>query len=265
MINTSIVACGQSFDIGCRVVLWNEEEGLSFYPKKSFFSRNVSLNELQREITCFVLHHSVTYTAHSTFRGLLGRNLSVNFIIDDDVNQDTGAATIYQCADIKEACWSHGELNRRGAGVEISYHPEAWQNAGLYSKANIEKNGVQPHDVIKDQVFGVARNVFAPTEAQIKACIRLMYGYCKLFPYVRPEFPKDKNGKIERGIVTSPKGLLLHANFNPQKADPLGLPLDRVEKEVQELVKTVVKPGMKQFAAKTLSKLLYRFKVLQQG
>jgi hypothetical protein len=216
------------------VVLWNEEEGLSFYPKKLFYQRDVSLSDLQREITCFVLHHSVTYTAHSTFRALLGRGLSVNFIIDDDVNTD-GVATIFQCADIKEACWSQGQLNRKGAGVEISYHPEAWENTNLYSKENIEKYGVQPHEIIKDEVFGKTRNVYAPTEAQVKACIKLMYGYSKLFPYVRPEFPKDKDGKIERHVITDLKGFLLHANSNPEKTDPSGLPLDRIEKEIISL------------------------------
>ena len=249
MVNTSIVACGQKFDIGCRVVLWNEEEGLSFYPKKSFYARDVSLNDLQKEITCFVLHHSVTYTAHSTFRGLLGRNLSVNFTIDDDVNAD-GVATIFQCADIKEACWSHGPLNRQGAGVEISYHPECWQDPNLYSKANIEKFAVQPHEIITDKAFGVDRKVFAPTEAQVKAVIRLMWGYSELFPFIRAEFPKDADGKIIRGIIPEPKGFLLHSNFNPQKCDPLGLPLEMVEQEVLKLKndKPIVQMKMPIFA-----------------
>ncbi len=245
MANTSIVACGQKFDIGCRVVLWDEEEGLSFYPKKSFYARNVSLNDLQKDITCFVLHHSVTYTAHSTFRGLLGRNLSVNFLIDDDVNLD-GISTIYQCIDIKDAGWSHGPLNRQGSGVEIAYHPEAWENPNLYSKANIEKFAVQPHEIIIDKVFKADKKVFAPTEAQVKAVIRLMWGYSELFPYVRAEFPKDADGKIIRGIVPEPKGFLLHSNFNPQKCDPVGLPLETIEQEILKLKndKPVVQPKL---------------------
>ncbi len=266
MVNTSIVACENLFNIDCRVILWNEEGGLSFYPKKKFYPRNITLNELQKEITCFVLHHSVTYTAHSTFRGLLGRGLSVNFLIDDDINPD-GVATIYQCADIKEACWSHGPMNRQGSGVEICYHPEAWENPNLYSQANVEKFGVQPHEIKEEIVFGVKRKIFIPTEAQVKACIRLMWGYCNLFPLIRKEFPKDVDGNIERHVVSDPKGLLLHEHINPQKPDPLGLPLERIEKEIKMLNELSGTKGINSKISKPFSfknsfkSLLYRIKV----
>jgi len=235
--NTSIIAAGKKFDVGCRVITWDEEEGLSFYPKKHFYARNWSFKELQQKMKCFVVHHSVTYTAHSMFRGLNARGLSVNFMIDDDINED-GIATIYQCADIKEGCWSHYPLNEEGPGVEISYHPEYWDNPNLYSAYYQAKFGVQPHDVVTDVIRGRKFKVFAPTEAQVKACIRLLWGFHELFPNVRPEFPKDENGNVSK--VTRKEiqdGFLAHFHVSNVKVDPMGFPFERVEKEVEQLHK----------------------------
>ena len=42
--NTSIVAAGEKFDVGCRVVLWDEPEGLSFYKTDNLYRRNLDLD-----------------------------------------------------------------------------------------------------------------------------------------------------------------------------------------------------------------------------
>ena len=253
MDNTSIVASGTKFDIGCRVILWDEKDGMSFYPRKLFYARDISFNDLQKEITCFVLHHSVTYRAKDTYTGLLGRGLSVNFIIDDDIRDD-GFATIYQCADVKDACWSHGPLNKAGAGVEICYHPEYWIDNTLYSDQNISKHSCQTHDIVDDIVFGAKKKVYAPTEAQIKSCIKLMWGQSELFPYITPEFPKDVDGYIARYVVDNKKGFLLHQQISNQKTDPSGMPLERIEKEIIDLKKQYDKKPL------TLSSAFLTFK-----
>ena len=234
MTNSSIVASGKKFDIGCRVVLWNEEEGLSFYPKGGYTPRKLSYKQLQNVVKCFVLHHSVTYTAHATFRGLLGRKLSVNFIIDDDVN-DEGYATIYQCLDIKDYGWSHKPLNSAGPGVEISYHPQAWENKNLYSETNVKKWGVQPHNIEKDKVHGRGFNVFAPTEAQIKSSIALMAGMCRAFPNMKGTFPKDQDNQIYKTVANEQSNMLAHFHITRNKVDPMGFPFERAEKEITEI------------------------------
>lgn len=228
--NTSIIASGQKIDIGCRVILWDEADGFSFYKSGKYSPRSDTLEKLQKEIDCFVLHHSVTYTAKLTFGGLIGRGLSVNFIIDDDnVN---GYATIFQCLDIKDVGWSHKPLNFKGPGVEISYQPTAWTLPGAYSENNINKYGVQHHDVIEDTIHGVKRKVFGPTEAQIKSCIALLSGFCQIFPLAVPEFPKDQSGKIIKTVSKNKKGLLAHFNVTGEKIDPMGFPFERVENEI---------------------------------
>ncbi len=105
MSNFSIVVAGQKFDIGCRVVLWDQIGGLSFYKSGKYLPRKSTLEQLQSQVNCFVYHHAASYTAKATHQGLLGRGLSVNFIIDDDNND--GLATIYQCLDVKDCGYSH--------------------------------------------------------------------------------------------------------------------------------------------------------------
>ena len=242
--NTSIVVCGKKYDTGARVVLWNEEEGLSFYPggswsKGRFSKRDVNIDQLRNLIDGFYVHHSVTYTAHSTFRALVARNLSCNFIIDDDIDDD-GCATIYQLLDVKDAGWSQGgEFNRRGAGVEISYYPDAWDHPNRYNEYNRKKWGVPDHKLMPDKIHGMNfSKVFAPTEAQVNACIKLMYGYAKAFPKLKLSFPRDDEGKF---IATTPSadkmvGLLHHFNITRRKIDAMGFPTDMVEAEVNRLV-----------------------------
>ena len=226
--NTAIVAGGSTMDIGCRVILWSEEAGMSFYGKGKYKAREANLQDLQKEIKLFILHHSVTYTAKQTYSGLIARGLSVNFIIDDD--DIDGYATVYQCLDVKDAGLSHGPFNKSGPGVEICYHPTAWQTPNAYSPENIKKYGVQPHHKVQDTVHRMNLEVFAPTEAQIRSCTALLKGFCRLFPQVKPEFPKDNFGQIIKTIVPNPKNLLFHYNLTFDKIDPLGFPNDKVEK-----------------------------------
>lgn len=231
MSETTIVACGQEADVGCRVIKWDEPGGLSFYTTKKYTGRNVEIDALRQEVKTFVLHHSATYTAKHTYAGLISRGLSVNFIIDDDMNED-GFATIYQCLDIKEAAWSHAPLNRRGPGVEICYQPMASTMAQAYSEANQSKYGVQPHVVTTDKIHGQAIKAFCPTDAQVKSTIALLKGFVELFPDVPGVFPKDKDGNIVKTAIIKPEeyeGFLAHFQVTRNKIDPLGFPFSQVE------------------------------------
>jgi len=238
MVNTSIVAAGKKFDCGCRVVLWDEEAGLSFYAGGSYRPRKLSLKQLREIINSFYIHHSVTYTAHSMYRGLKGRGLSCNFMIDDDINED-GCATIYQCLDVRDYGFTQGGIyNENGAGVEISYYPDAWDHPNRYSEYNIKKWGVQNHEITSDKVNGYKfRKVFAPTDAQVKSCIHLIHGYKKAFPDLELEFPRDESGNFLSKTVEESKkhGLLHHFNVTRRKVDALGFPTDYVEQEVNRL------------------------------
>ena len=230
-MNTNIIAAGQTADTGCRVILWDESEGFSFYPNKKFIARNLSLSELQKDVKTFVIHHAANWTAKQTYVGLLGRGLSVNFIIDDDCNED-GCATIYQCLDIKDAGYSHKPLNQAGPGVEIAVQPAAWQNPNFYSDENIKKYHVSPHEVQEDVVHGTKLKCFGPTEAQHKSLTNLLLGFFKLFPNIPKSFPKDDSNNYIKTTIHQPEsytGILNHYNITNEKVDCLGLDIAKIE------------------------------------
>lgn len=233
-MSNSIIACGQEADIGCPVIKWNDPGGLSFYSTKKYTARNVGIDTLRKEVKCFILHHSVTYTAKHTYIGLMSRGLSVNFIIDDNIDKN-GYATIYQCLDIKDAGWSHAPLNGRGPAVEICYQPLASTMAQAYSETNQKKYGVQPHQIKDDLIHGQKFRTFCPTAAQVKSTTALLGGFVKLFPDVPPVFPRDSSGKVIKTVIPNPEsytGLLAHFNITRNKIDPLGFPFDQVEGEL---------------------------------
>lgn len=256
--NTSIVVCGKKFDTGARVILWNEPEGMSFYPYNKFGARNASLKELRKEINSFVIHHSVTYFAESTFRVLKTRNLSCNFIIDDNVNE-YGCADIYQCLDVKDYGYSQGKHNKYSAGVEISYMPDAWDHPNRYNSYNRKRWGVQDHKIVSDKIHGMDfKKVFAPTEAQVNACIQLIHGYSKAFPDLKLSFPRDDKGNFISTIPPKENmvGLLHHFNITKRKIDAMGFPTDAVEAEVKRLAASVeTKPPSKLLRSWIIDKL----------
>lgn len=240
--NTNIIVCGQKFDTGVRVVLWSEEEGMSLYPYGKFHARNWSLKEAQKHIKSLYFHHSVTYFAESTFRGLKARGLSCNFVIDDNIDPDTGCSTIYQLLDVKDGGYSQGGIhNHDGAGIEVSFYPDAWDHPNRYNEYNIKKWGVQKHKVVEDTIHGHKfSKVFAPTDAQVEACIKLAGAYLQAFPDIKPEFPRDDNGDFISTTVASDKrnGLMHHFNVKRSKIDTMGFPTDYVEQEVKKILFT---------------------------
>lgn len=257
MKNTSIRVAGQEFNTGIRVILWDEPEGLSFYPSGKFNAKSWNLQKIRKELKSFHIHHSVTYTAHSTFRGLKSRGLSCNFLIDDDVDPETGCATIYQCLDVKDLGFSQGGVhNHDGAGVEICYYPDAWTSAKRYSAFNRKRFGVCSHPVIKNETIHnhTFSKVWGPTEAQVKACNRLAAAYCLALPDIPVRFPRDQDGNFISTVIPMEQrqGLLHHFNIRRGKIDAMGFPTDESEKEINRLIGELKLPPTREEAIKSL-------------
>lgn len=228
-----IIICDQDYSIDCPTITWKDPGGMDAYPYKKFYNRNLTLEQLKKQTSCFVLHHSVTYTAKTCYDVLVNRGLSCTFLIDDD-NKD-GYATLYQTLDVKEGAWSHGALNRFGAGVEICYMPQAWENTNLYSETNRKKYKVPEHKIVEDTVQNRKLKVFAPTQAQINTVECLIQTMCLVLD-LPASFPKDAQGNIIKSVIPDPKshrGLLGHFNITVQKNDPAGLELDSIENNVK--------------------------------
>lgn len=237
-LNTKIWATfDKSFDIGCRVIKWDESDGFNFIPNKKYTKRDVSYEILKNKLTQFTVHWSVTYRSKYMFNGLKARGLSVNFMIDDDnVN---GYATIHQCLPIMYAGWSQGSsggrsFNSLGPGVEISYMPQKWET-DMYDAHDQKKWGVPPHDSVRAPIHGTHMTVHLPTKAQMESLYQLIWGYCELFPEIKAEFPKDDNGNYITTVLSKPHdyvGLVNHYNLRRSKIDAAGLDLAKIEKEV---------------------------------
>lgn len=237
-MNRSIIIGGKEVTVGCPVITYLEPNGYSFYKNPPRFNpHNENYDELQNRIQHFVVHHSVTYTAKETYTGLISRGLSVNFIIDDDCDED-GLATIYQCLDVKDGGWSQKPYNNLGPGVEICYHPEAWKNVDLYSDSKVKNNKIQKHDIVTDVIHGQKLKCFKPTQAQVGSLILLLAAFCHAFPKIKPEFPKKENEYIKTVVNDLDKyfGLLNHYNITREKIDAIGLDLAAIEQAVQQLV-----------------------------
>ena len=228
-----IIICGQDHSIDCPTITWKDPGGMNAYQYQKFNSRNLTLDQLKQQTSCFVLHHSVTYTAKTCYDVLVNRGLSCTFLIDDD-NKD-GYATLYQTLDVKEVAWSHGPLNSNGAGVEICYMPQAWENTNLYSEANRKKYKVPEHQIVEDTIQGRQIKVFAPTQAQINTVECLLHTVCLVLD-LPAAFPRDLQGNIIKSALSDPKshrGLLGHFNITVQKNDPAGIDLKSVENNVK--------------------------------
>lgn len=150
-----IVAAGQFFHTGTRVVLWMDPGGYDAYrveprfttftnenPSKLYSgvhydvrthtltpeqiqqvrSGNWDLPLLQQAVDQFVIHFDVAGTSRRCFHTLQDvRGLSVQFMLDVD-------GTIYQTLDLKERAWQATIANSRSIGIEIA-------NVGAYPEA----------------------------------------------------------------------------------------------------------------------------------
>lgn len=244
MPNTSIWATERpedAFDIGCRVIKWDEPEGFDFSKTWKYTpTKCKDLKSLQNKISQFTVHWSVTYRASHMYNGLKARGLSVNFMIDDDCNEE-GFATVYQCLPISKLGWSQGSINGRsfnglGPGVEVSYMPQAWET-DMYDPGDRRKWDVPEHPNTRAPVHGTTLKVHLPTEAQMKSVKSLIWGFSELFPNVPMEFPKE-NGKRITTQIKKPfdyKGLCSHYHLRRGKIDTCGLDEESIEKDVDEM------------------------------
>jgi len=234
-MNTRIYAADKSFDIGCRVIKWDEPGGLDLTPYKKYSRQNGATHqELEKLLTQFTVHWSVNYRSKHTFNGLKARGLSCNFLIDDDRDQN-GYASVYQPLDVQFAGWSQGKkFNTMGAGVELAYMPQAWDE-DMYDANDQRKWNVPPHENKVAPIHGTKLKCHLPTEAQMNSLKALIWGYCELFPNIPPEFPKNEDGSFVTTKLKDPHGytgLVNHYHLRRDKVDTAGLDMEDIEREV---------------------------------
>lgn len=246
MTNTSIVICGQKFNIGKRVILWDEPNGLNAYDQSKYVIKTqdrksgktiknvisgkryssrasfMNMDKLRSIVTQFFIHHSGMYRSRDTFQVLHNeRKLSVHFILDDD-------GTLYQTLDLVEKAWHGGANNTMSVGIEIDSRAHANRFPFAYDEAHCKKYGVIPHKKRIDHVQDMWIVGYQYTEAQYATLISLAMVLTRFFPQITPDFPRDSTGRIVKyalpiSLAKSHKGLICHYNNSATKNDAICL------------------------------------------
>ncbi len=240
----SIVVCGKKFDIGSRVILWDEPNGFNGYDtsKNAFKSKgkivevsgkryskrklvtNVSFEQLKKTVTQFFLHHDGLYRARDTFNVLHNqRRLSVHFLLDDD-------GTIYQTLDLKEKAWHGGKNNAKSVGIEIASRADSRRFPDAYDEAHQKKYNVGPRKIRQDKVQGLIFHGYEYNDKQYSALTCLAIVLLQIFPNMGNDFPRTSSGKIIKSIIKKPlkhSGFICHYNTSKSKWDPTSFDHDR--------------------------------------
>jgi N-acetyl-anhydromuramyl-L-alanine amidase AmpD len=253
MSNTSIVICGQKYDIGTRVVLWDESGGFNAYEEntvvtsvqnrktgkmvkqtisgkrygsRSLLTPNPSLPQLQKTVTQFFLHHTGVVDAKTTFEVLHNeRKLSVTFILDD-------SGCLYECLDVKEKSWHGGTNNPMSVGIEICSKAAANKFPDSYDEYHQQKYHLLPRKkrmdyVQKEWILGYEYN-----DEQYKTLICLGKILCDIFPNIASNvnFPRASNGTVMESVISEPlkhRGFICHYNTSKDKIDPISFDHER--------------------------------------
>jgi len=199
---------------------------------------------LGEQVDLFVVHYDVCGTSRTCFDVLHDRRqLSVHFLLDVD-------GTIYQTLDLQEQAWHARQANPRSIGIEIAQigcYPvdeptplEEWYGIGedgtivLTIPERFGDGGVRTPDfqgrparpdLVVGRVQGQAYVQYDFTPEQYAALAKLTAALTAIFPRLRPDFPRDTNGKVRTDALTDEEfaafaGILGHYHVSTNKRDP---------------------------------------------
>jgi N-acetylmuramoyl-L-alanine amidase len=202
------------------------------------------LADLQNRVDQFVYHYDVAGTSQTCFKVLHDmRGLSVHFMLDID-------GTIYQTLDLKERAWHATTSNTRSIGIEIANmgaYPTRANNAfsEWYAKDKLghtviripsryNGGGVRDQTTVfrpaRDQVItgvvqGRTYHQYDLTPQQYDSLIKLTATLCTVFPKMKCDYPRDKDGKLIPQKLPDEElekyqGLLGHYHVQKDKQDP---------------------------------------------
>jgi N-acetylmuramoyl-L-alanine amidase len=254
-VGDTMLVAGQRFPAGTRVVTWQETGGYNAYALKTPVhgrrphgatgpaGRPPTLGELQKHIDQFVLHYDGAGLSRICFEVLQQRGLSAHFLLDVD-------GTVYQTLDLQERAWHAGTSNDRSIGIEIAnvgaYLPDA---AGILSRwyrreptgqtrfmppptagdPGVRTPGFrgrpQRPDPVQGRVHGREVVQYDFTPEQYAALIKLTAALHRVFPRIKLDYPRDRQGRPVMGKLTERQlaafqGVLGHFHVQENKVDP---------------------------------------------
>ena len=199
---------------------------------------------LQRMVDQFVIHFDAAGTSKRCFEILQDRRgLSVHFMLDLD-------GTIYQTLDVKEAAWHATIANGRSIGIEIAnigayrldgsdplartYQPDPAGRVSIVGQIAPSQPGnagattlLRParDELVVGTIQGQKLKQYDFTKEQYQSLAKLAATLCKLFPKIRPDYPRDASGaliphKLPDADYARYQGILGHYHVQTNKVDP---------------------------------------------
>jgi N-acetylmuramoyl-L-alanine amidase len=199
---------------------------------------------LQRVVDQFVIHFDAAGTSKRCFEILQDRRgLSVHFMLDLD-------GTIYQTLDVKESAWHATIANGRSIGIEVAnigaypeggldplartYQPDATGHVYIVDSGAAHQQGAAGRqsvlrpardELVIGTVQGQKLRQYDFTREQYQSLAKLAATLCKLFPKIRPDYPRDAAGALITRKLPDPEyaryqGILGHYHVQTNKVDP---------------------------------------------
>jgi N-acetylmuramoyl-L-alanine amidase len=236
MAGSSIIVCGKKYDIGQRVVTFEDDPGVNAYtphrtdkpsevppfqPAKGMagirdrwrprrlIGADRSIDRLKQVVRQFVVHHDGCQDSRTCFQVLHNeRGLSVHFLIDND-------GTVFQTLDLVDCAFQAAGVNEISVGVELANRGDAMRFPNDYHGKR---------DKVTCKINGHQWLAYAYTKAQVDSMISVGKTLARIFPNLPQVYPQGGDGDQAwgslRGDVREYSGYLGHYHVTEQKWDP---------------------------------------------
>jgi N-acetylmuramoyl-L-alanine amidase len=235
MAGSSIIVCGQSYDVGRRVVTWQDDPTFSAYTlhrtdkpaeiypyapakglgamaaryrERRLIGADRSLSRLQQVLRQFVVHHDGCPSSKTCFQVLHNeRGLSVHFLIDND-------GTIYQTLDVVDCAFQAAGVNEISVGVELANRGDAIRFPDDYHGQR---------DKLTCTIHGHQFLAYSYTKDQLDSMSAIGKTMARLFPNLPQTYPLAGSGDALWTAIADPReyqGWLGHYHVTQQKWDP---------------------------------------------
>lgn len=234
MAESGIIVCEQRYEIGHRVVTFEDEGGFSAYVphrtddisqiyaydpapglarrvsryrRRRLMGSGVSLGRLRQVVRQVVVHLDGCLSAKMCYHVLHDqRGLSVHFMVDND-------GTIYQCLDLAHCAFHAGGVNEVSVGIELQNRGDAARHPGAYPEGR---------PTVTCRVHGHQFLCYDFTEAQYEAMVRLCRALSQILD-IPLSLPRDATG--QQVWTTVPRvrtfeGFIGHYHVIDSKWDP---------------------------------------------
>lgn len=236
MPGSSIIICGQRYDVGQKVITFEDDPSINAYtphrtdkpsevppfaPAKGMagvrdrwrprrlIGGDRSIERLRQVVRQFVVHHDGCLDSRTCFNVLHNeRGLSVHFLIDND-------GTIFQTLDLVDCAFQAAGVNEISVGVELANRGDALRFPNDYHGKR---------DKVTCRINGHQFLAYAYTPAQMQAMIAVGKALARLFPNLPQVYPQN-GGDPEPmwASLRDPReytGYLGHYHVTAQKWDP---------------------------------------------